>query len=140
MIEPHASGFVQPVPGVDTQWWWQDMASGVLRIPRCRSCIERFFPPQPLCPHCGSRDWAPEEVDGYGRVYSWIVTHRAFSPEFASDIPYAIVAVDLIDGGRMIGRFRGATDDLRDKLPVRAEVHHIDGTGLLWFAPADPTG
>ena len=86
-----------PVGDRDTEAWWAELAAGRLTIPCCWSCETRFFPPQPYCHACGSGEWSLASVRGTGRVYSWVVTHRAFAPEFAADVPYAIVAVDLDD-------------------------------------------
>jgi len=125
--------FVPPTPNLDTQWWWDALADDRLMLPECSSCRGRFFPPQPFCPRCGSRDWDAVEPDGRGRVYSWVVANRAFSPEFATEVPYGIVAVDMIDGGRLIGRYLGPPDDLEADLEVRVEIYRVEGTALLGF-------
>ena len=120
-------------PNLDTQWWWEALARGELLVPTCRSCGNRFFPPQAFCPNCGSQDWHGGTTSGTGKVYSWIVTHRAFSPEFGDDVPYAIVAVDLDDRGRLIGRYFGDLNSLRDALPVRATLFSRNDETLLGF-------
>lgn len=137
MNGPGAAGYVIPTPNRDTAAWWEAMAQGRLTIPECTNCHRRFFPPQPFCPHCGSRGWNLAPVRGDGRVYSWVVANRSFAPEFDKDVPYGIVAVDLSDGGRLIGRYLGDHSDLLAGLAVVAEVERKDGFGLLWFAPAE---
>jgi hypothetical protein len=42
------------------------------------------------------------KVSGRGVVYTWTVFHRAYHPAFANEIPYAVVAVELDEGPRMI--------------------------------------
>jgi uncharacterized OB-fold protein len=123
-------------PNLDTAWWWKALAQDELLVPACRACSRRFFPPQAFCPNCGSKDWHGAASNGRGKVYSWIVTHRAFAPELADEVPYAIVAVDLDDGGRLIGRYFGEFSELRDALPVRAKIYRKDADTLLGFEPA----
>jgi uncharacterized OB-fold protein len=129
-------GYLEPVPTVDTRPWWEELRKGRLTIPHCDACERRFFPPQPFCPHCGAAGWRLVEPDGRGTVYSWVVANRAFAPEFAQDVPYGIVAVDLVDGGRLIGRYTGSSDELGAGLAVRAHIQEFGEVRLLAFAPA----
>lgn len=121
-------------PSLDTGWWWDALARDELLVPECRSCGNRFFPPQAFCNNCGSSDVHGASTEGLGKVYSWVVIHRPFSPERADEVPYAIVAVDLDDGGRLIGRYRSDLADLRDALPVRALAYEDHGDKVLGFA------
>lgn len=136
MTDVTIRGYLPPVPNLDTQWWWDALAEGRLTMPECRDCRDRFFPPQPFCPNCGSANWGEVEPDGRGRVYAWVVAHRAFSPEFGDDVPYSIVAVDLVDGGRLIGRYLGAPNELTAGLEVRAEIYRVEEVALLGFVSA----
>lgn len=120
---------------LDTKWWWDALEGGELLVPSCGSCGNRFFPPQAFCPHCGSEDWHGATTDGTGKVYSWVVIHHPFSPEFRDAVPYAIVAIDLDDGGRLIGRYIGDPTTLRDALPVRVKLWQQSGQTLLGFQP-----
>lgn len=122
-------------PTLDTKTWWDLLAKGTVSVPSCRSCGGKFFPPQAFCCHCGSAEWSCEPTDGQGQVYSWVVVHRPFSPETADKVPYGIVAVDLREGGRLIGRYLGDPADLKDALPVRAKVFHENEDPLLGFEP-----
>lgn len=95
------------------------------------------LPAAALLPALRLPGWNLAPVRGDGRVYSWVVANRSFAPEFDKDVPYGIVAVDLSDGGRLIGRYLGDHSDLLAGLAVVAEVERKDGFGLLWFAPAE---
>lgn len=46
------------------------------------------------------------DASGNERVHSWTVTHHAFHPELKSDLPYALVTVDLDEGVRMQAQLR----------------------------------
>jgi uncharacterized protein len=134
---PGKAGFVRPtMTNVDATMWWRSMAKGELTMPECTGCSHRFFPPQPFCPQCGAVEPRMVAVSGAGNVYSWVVVNRSFAPEFDDDVPYGIVAVDMVDGGRLIGRFTGEPLILRADLNVRALVERRDDFGLLWFEPA----
>ena len=118
---------------LDTAWWWEALRSEELLVPTCRTCDKRFFPPQPFCNNCGSKDWYGAQSGGMGKIYSWVVIHRPFAPEYADKVPYAIVAVDLDEGCRLIGRYLGDLDLIRDGLPVHFRAFREAGEALLGF-------
>ena len=120
-------------PTLDTAWWWEALERGELQVPTCKPCTKRFFPPQPFCCHCGSKDWYGAPNRGTGTVYSWVVIHRAFAPDYADKVPYAIVAVDLDEGCRMIGRYLGDHQSLQDGLAVRFRMFRENNNALLGF-------
>ena len=41
-------------------------------------------------------------MSGQGTVYTWTVFHQVYHPAFAGDVPYAVVAVELEEGLRMV--------------------------------------
>ena len=124
---------VEPEIDLDTAWWWHALGEGQLELPRCRGCERSFFPPQPTCSHCGSGNWERIRSSGKGRIYSWVVAHQAFDPRFANEVPYPIVAVELDEGVRLIGRYRGLADTIRDGALVRAFIYCVAKTHLLGF-------
>lgn len=123
-----------PTPNLDTQAWWEALTNGTVTAPQCEGCDALFFPPQPFCPRCGAACVALKPLDPAGRVYSWVVAHRPFDPEWAKDVPYAIVAVDMSDGVRLTGRYLGDPADLIDGLPVVAQPYESHGPVLLGFS------
>lgn len=136
MSEAVQRAFVPPEPDLDSRWWWDALAEGRLEVPKCRACGRSFFPPQPYCPHCGASGWERVEASGQGRIYSWVVAHTAFDPRFADEVPYPIVAVELQEGVRLFGRYRGSDDGIRAGAQVCAFVYRVEGTPLLGFEPA----
>ena len=107
MSEGFQTALVTPEADLDTRWWWEALGEGRLELPHCRSCGRTFFPPQPNCPHCGSSDWDRIEASGKGTIYSWVIIHLPFDPAFAEEVPYPILAVELEEGVRLFGRYRG---------------------------------
>ena len=122
-------------PSLDTQWWWDALARGELLVPACRACHTRFFPPQAFCPECGSHDVFGAATSGHGTVYSWVVIHRAFTPDLEAEVPYAVTAIDMEEGGRLIGRYHGDLNALRAGLPVKLRITQRSGTPILGFEP-----
>ena len=74
---------------------------GSLVVQRCDECGDLRFPPREICSTCLSRNasWVP--VSGKGRVFSFYVMHQVYHPAFATEVPYAVVVVELAEGPRL---------------------------------------
>ena len=132
MSKTAQQGFIDVPADPDSAWWWQALYDHRLLVPRCLDCGRSFFPPQPTCPYCGSRSWEPVESSGAGRLYSWIVVNLALSPEFQVDAPYTIVAVELDEGVRLLGRLIGDAEPVPD-LRLVPRFYAVAGRTLLGF-------
>ncbi len=86
-----------PLPDVDdplTAGFFAGAARGELVIPRCDSCGEWVWYPEPACPHDGGAlTWTP--VSGRGTLFTWVVVERAFLPAFADRVPFVTALVVL---------------------------------------------
>lgn len=73
-----------------------------------------------------------------GHVFTWTVSHRAFDPHFADELPYAVVVVETEEGVRVVGNLEGiALTDLALDLPVRLHLEPVaDDVGLVRIGPA----
>jgi len=98
--------------------YWKAAREGKLMLQSCGSCGKVRHYPQLLCGNCQSNEVAWVNASGAGTVHSWTVTHHAFHPGFASEVPYTLVTVDLPEGVRMLGRYDDATP-LKLGLPVQ---------------------
>lgn len=134
MVETNAAG-AEVHPTLDTRWWWDALSHGELLIPTCQGCSYRFFPPQAFCPNCGSADLLRIATSGKGTIYSWVVIHRPFGANSPA-VPYAIVAVDMEGGGRLIGRYIGDLDQIEAGSPVVAEILPGGTADILAFSMA----
>ena len=124
-----------PAPIGPNAEFYAFLARGELRLQRCSSCGTWRHPPRHRCASCGSTDVAWESVSGAGRVFTWTVTHRPVDPAF--DPPYAVVVVEVDEGPRLVGNWRGDNDELALDAPVRIEIEPVSDTaGFLWFRPA----
>jgi uncharacterized OB-fold protein len=131
-------GVLPPLTDRDSDAWWESLAAGQLTLPHCPSCGATWFPATPGCPECGESHVDFIVSGGHGRLYSWVVVNRALNPAFAHDVPYTIVAVDLDEGARMVGRLR--TDDdapLRAGESLDAQIYTAGGQALVGFDRLD---
>ena len=94
----------KPLPGVDelNKPFWEAARRHELVLQRCRKCGFYRYPAGLICQECASDDLAWVKVSGRGVIFTWTVFHRAYHPAFADEVPYAVVAVELEEGPRMI--------------------------------------
>lgn len=92
--------------------YWEGAREGRLVLQACLGCGSRRHPPGPICPRCGDTrtEWA--EVDRRGSLIAHVVFRKAYGPELADDIPYAVGLIRLDVGPilltRLLGREPGA--------------------------------
>lgn len=90
---------VLPKPTPETQHYWDGAREGELRLQRCKSCEQAYFPPRPFCPECSSRDVEVFKASGKGTLYSYVINHLK-SPGY--EPPFAIAVVELAEGPRLM--------------------------------------
>lgn len=124
-----------PVPSTLSQPYRDGLAAGELRLQYCAACgIPRHYP-RLLCDRCydAAVHWKP--VSGYGRIHSGTVAHHAYHPGFAAELPYTLVTVDLDEGPRALGRWRGGALEMGDAVVARFET--VENGVELGFEPDD---
>ena len=77
---------------------------GELRLQRCRSCAEVYFPPRPFCNKCASRDVEMFAASGRATLYSYVISQRSAPGHVA---PFSIAVVELAEGPRMMTNIVG---------------------------------
>jgi uncharacterized OB-fold protein len=110
---------------------------GTLHLQCCDECGLFRHPPRYYCPACSSAEstWTP--CSGQGCVYSWVSTHFTVDRGWVNDVPYATVAVELDEGPRVVGAWRGPIGQLEIGLPVVAVVEPKgEDFAFLWVEPA----
>jgi len=132
----------RPWPAVneDTQFFWDGLREGELRIQRCSQCASQFHPPKPRCSTCGSFDLGYAVASGRGVVYSHVTFHKPMPSGF--DGPYNVSLVDLEEGVRLVTQVVGVSPEaVRIGLPVALEITEIDeGLWLPLFRPTQQDG
>lgn len=92
---------VRPQRNQDTDFFWDGLAAGELRIQKCNACGVLRHPPGPMCPHCHAFDRGYVVAGGHGSVFSWIEHHAPKLP--GKQLPATIALVELDEGVRMVG-------------------------------------
>lgn len=87
--------------------YWDAAAQGKFVLQSCSACGKVRHYPRLLCDNCYSDDVRWISSDAVGTIHSWTVAHHAFHPAFAAELPYILVTVDLDEGVRALGRWRG---------------------------------
>ena len=116
-----------PVPTEMTTGFWDAARNHILVVQRCDDCHRYRHYPQYLCPACLSPNWTWSRVSGRGHVYSFTVTHQAFSPSWAPRLPYAVATIELDEGVRMLSDL--PDDDVDDVAIGRAVEVFFDDVG-----------
>ena len=96
-----------PTPDADTARLWEGLREGKLLLQHCNDCRHVQYYQQALCRACGGENLTHRPASGYGRVHSFSVVHRAPGPAFKSEVPYAVLLVELAEGPRMISTYVG---------------------------------
>jgi uncharacterized OB-fold protein len=89
-----------PEPTPETRHFWDGCKEGELRLQRCVSCTESYFPPRPFCPKCGNREVEVYKASGKGVLWSYVINQRP-RPDMGTE-PYAIAVVKLAEGPTMM--------------------------------------
>lgn len=133
-----ANPFV-PVPTPETQPYWDAIAERRLRITRCGSCAEVFFPPSPVCPACSAQDIEWFDASGRATLYSYVIHERPL-PYWETDGPRSVAMVELAEGPRLISTIVGC-DQTPDALVLDMELQAtfvpFDEATVLAFEPAE---
>ena len=117
--------------------YWDAAAQGRLLVQTCGACGRWRHYPRLLCDQCYSSEVLWKQASGRGKVHSWTVSHHAYHPAFADELPYALVTIDLDEGVRALGRFRGDATRLSIGLAVQAAFETRDGGVDLVFTPRE---
>jgi uncharacterized OB-fold protein len=93
---------LRPRPGIsrDTQFFWDGLEAGELRIQQCSGCGRLYHPPRVRCAECGSYDLGYAVSSGQGIVYSFVEPCHPKLPSF--DYPYVVGLVELEEGTRLL--------------------------------------
>ena len=118
--------------------FWDALRRHELVVQQCAACGRLRFVPSELCPACYSSaaTWAP--VSGRGRVYTYTVVHRAPTPVYQAEAPYALAYVELDEGPRMPARLVDVDPDaVAVGLPVEVVFDDVAPDLTLYrFRPA----
>ena len=96
-----------------------------LVVQQCTQCRTLRFPARSICSRCLSREATWIAVSGRGTVFSFAVMHQALHPGFTTEMPYAVVVIELEEGARLLSNLVDCPlADIRIAMPV--EVVFVD--------------
>jgi uncharacterized OB-fold protein len=86
-------GIVPDVSSKASKHFWDASNRGRFEMPRCIGCGALRWYPQPICPHCHSRETEWTLLSGRATLFSFTRVHRAFHPSVASWVPFVSILV-----------------------------------------------
>jgi len=129
----------KPIPAItpDMREFFDGARAGRLMVQKCDSCGTLRFPAHELCSKCNSETsrWVP--VSGRGEVFSYNIMHQLYHPGFASEVPYAVVMVELEEGCKFVSNLLGIKPhDIRCGMPVEVAFEKLsDEVSIPKFRP-----
>ncbi|WP_113705197.1 bifunctional MaoC family dehydratase N-terminal/OB-fold nucleic acid binding domain-containing protein [Nonomuraea lactucae] len=92
---------LRPAVSRDTEFFWEGVRHGELRVQSCADCGRLRHPPGPVCPACRSTNRSYVTAAGEGTVYSYVVHHHPPVP--GRTAPFVVAVVELPEGVRIVG-------------------------------------
>ena len=125
-----------PIPGPETQIFWEGCKEGEFRLQKCDDCGKVIFYPRALCPKCMSDKLSWIKSSGKGEIYSYSVHHRGATPAFKT--PYVVALVDLEEGVRVMSNIINCdVNDVKIGMKVKVTFESLtDEISLPKFEPA----
>jgi len=77
--------------------FWEACEDGRFLLHRCNRCGRHYWPASRCVEH-GDEDMQWVEASGLGRVYTYTVMHRAYTPDAKDKVPFVIAVVQLEEG------------------------------------------
>jgi uncharacterized OB-fold protein len=126
-----------PLP--DTEWapvapFWAAAADGRLSLPCCDRCGRLVWYPAAVCRRCGGGDQTWVDLSGRGTLFSWVVVHQQFLPQYEPPYVTALVAVDEDPAVRLATRLVAVdplAPDLAMDQPVEVTFGPLRFTGVV---------
>jgi uncharacterized protein len=93
--------YQNPLPAISSlnRPYWEGLKRRELRMQKCEECGRIWYP---LCPGCWSRKFTWNQLNGRGRVNSWVVFHQAYFRSYEPDVPYKVAEVELDEAPRVL--------------------------------------
>jgi len=132
---------LKPSPrlNADSAPFWEACRCHRLQVQQCAACGWMRWPPAFLCPRCHGKDSRWQACSGKGRVYSYVVYHKAFHPAFEGDVPYVVAIVALDEGPCLVSNIVGCDpSEVCCEMPVEVTWEdRAEGFSLPLFKPSN---
>ena len=90
------------MPTEDTKPYWEGAKAGKVLIQKCTMCGMLQFYPRAYCLTCLNESMTWIEAAGGGEIYTFTINHRPANEYMKDKLPYAVAAIDLDEGVRML--------------------------------------
>jgi uncharacterized protein len=84
-----------PAPDAVSRGYWEAAQQRRLEIQRCSACDRFQHPPYPFCTNCASEELEFAEVQGKGRIVSFVVMRDSPIPGYSDSGPFAFAVIEL---------------------------------------------
>lgn len=122
--------------GADEEYW-NGLAEGDFRLPRCARCERWTWPAHFRCGECGSWKFEWIKLEPEGTVYTWTRVHYVFEDvrSRAGQAPYVTVVAEIpaAAGARVMGVLKGPEEGLRIGAQVKGVIE--PASELSWGYP-----
>ncbi len=108
MSEPKKAMRPDPIPRIDSNFFWEACRRGELVIQKCEPCDKLWHPPRALCPICHSSEKVEAKMSGKGKVLSWCRQVRP--PSFGFPESPWVILVELDEGVRLLSNLEGESE------------------------------
>ena len=126
-----------PISSHESAAFWEGCRNHELRVQRCEGCGHFAFPPASRCPQCLASSLKWTKTSGRGKIYSFVIYHRAYHPGFEKEIPYVVALVELDEGPRLISNIIECDlQSVRCEMPVEVVFEEMaEQVTLYKFRP-----
>lgn len=122
------NGYQKPIPVPDeaSQPFFEGTREHRLLIQQCSNCGIVMWPVKARCTNCLGANVHWIQASGKATLYSFVLMHQIYHPGFATEVPYNIAEVDLVEGLRIITNVTGcANDELRIGMPLEVSFDDL---------------
>ena len=121
----------RPLPKIgrytDTKPFWDAAKQHRLLLQYCTDTGRPQWFPRSVSLYTGRRNLEWREAAGEGTVYSYTVIRQMGAEPFASELPYVVAMVELLEGPRMLGNITGVKpDEVKVGMPVEVYMMPAD--------------
>ena len=82
--------------------FWDGCRRGELLLQCCSHCSRLRYPASQVCPDCLGSEAQWQAMSGRGKVFSFVVFHRAYHPAWEDKVPYNVALIELDEGPIML--------------------------------------
>ena len=128
---------IRPVINEVNRPFWDGCRHGELLLQRCTHCQRLRYPAAVVCPSCLANEAEWQRVSGRGKVFSFVVFHRAYHPAWEGKVPYNVALIEIDEGPIMLSNVVDVDNaKLAVGFPVQVAFETIDeGLAIPVFKP-----